>query len=178
MAFLFILSGRIFFDLLGAVNAFVGAIIVTTTPWMVIMAIGYIVRRGSFRPRDLQVFNRGEVGGAYWFDRGVNWRGMVAWISAAALGLLFANYPPIIVGPFINAGGGIDLSLGVAVVSAATLYLGALWLFPEPRYVFGENGPRGVPTTAAEMPAIETDHSSTAAKVAVKVVARRRGAEV
>lgn len=178
VAFLFILTGRIFFDLLGAVNAFVGAIIVTTTPWMVIMAIGYIVRRGSFRPRDLQVFNRGEIGGAYWFDRGVNWRGMVAWIGAAALGLLFANYPPIIVGPFITAGGGIDLSLVVAVLASATLYLGALWLFPEPRYVFGEDGPRGVPTRAAETPAIETDHSSTAAKVALKVAARRHGAEV
>ncbi|MEQ1735255.1 MAG: cytosine permease, partial [Rhodoglobus sp.] len=40
-AFVFILAGRIFFDLLGAVNAFIGAIVVTTTPWMVIMAIGY-----------------------------------------------------------------------------------------------------------------------------------------
>lgn len=170
VAFLFILTGRIFFDLLGAVNAFVGAIIVTTTPWMVIMAIGYIVRRGSFRPRDLQVFNRGEIGGTYWFTNGINWRGLVAWLGAAALGLLFANYPPIIIGPFINVGGGIDLSLAVAVVAGAVLYLGALWLFPEPRYVFGDDGPRGVPSRAGAPQAIETDHGSTAARVAARRV--------
>ncbi|MBC7517638.1 MAG: cytosine permease [Microbacteriaceae bacterium] len=171
VAFLFILTGRIFFDLLGAVNAFVGAIIVTTTPWMVIMTIGYIVRRGSFNSRDLQVFNRGEIGGVYWFANGVNWRGMVAWIASAAIGLLFANYPPIIVGPFINAGGGIDLSLAVAVISGAVLYLGALLLFPEPRYAFGARGALGVPTRAGEPPVIEADHASGAARAA----ARRSG---
>lgn len=168
VAFLLILTGRIFFDLLGAVNAFIGAIVVTTTPWMVIMAIGYVVRRGSFDPRNLQVFNEGETGGKYWFNSGVNWRAMVAWIAAAALGLLFANFPPVIVGPFIDAAGGIDLSLIVAIVSAAVLYLGALWLFPEPRYVFGERGPRLVPTRDDEMQKIVLDSTSTAAKMAAK----------
>lgn len=171
VAFAFILTGRIFFDLLGAVNAFVGAIIVTTTPWMVIMAIGYIVRRGSFRPRDLQVFNRGETGGAYWFRNGVNWRAMVAWVGAALLGLLFANYQPIIVGPFSGLGGGIDLSLAVAVIAGAGLYLGALWLFPEPRHVFGVDGSRGVPTHAGEEPAIEIDRKSSASRMAERRLA-------
>lgn len=168
IAFLFILTGRLFFDLLGAVNAFVGAIIVTTTPWMVIMAIGYFVRRGHFDARNLQVFNKGEIGGTYWFNSGVNWRGMVAWIGAAVIGLLFANYPPIIVGPFINAGGGIDLSLVTAVVAGAVLYLGALWLFPEPRYVFDDAGPRLVPAAAGTPQDIVLDHSSTAAKTAAR----------
>lgn len=166
VAFMFILTGRLFFDLLGAVNAFVGAIIVTTTPWIVIMAIGYFVRRGHFDARNLQVFNKGEVGGVYWFDSGVNWRGMIAWLGAAAIGLLFANYPPVIVGPFINAGGGMDLSLVVAVISGAVLYLAALWIFPEPRYVFGPDGPRGVPAAPGTAQPIEMDHTSTAAKVA------------
>jgi len=167
VAFLFILTGRLFFDLLGAVNAFVGAIIVTTTPWMVIMAIGYLVRRGHFDARNLQVFNKGEVGGVYWFDSGVNWRGMIAWIGAAAIGLLFANYPPIIAGPFRDAGGGMDLSLVVAVVAGAVLYLTALWIFPEPRYVFGRDGSRLVPSAPGDPQPIEMDHTSTAAKVAV-----------
>ena len=95
---------------------------------------------------------------------------MVAWIGAAALGLLFANYPPIIIGPFINVGGGIDLSLAVAVVAGAVLYLGALWLFPEPRFVFGDDGPRGVPSRMGAPRAIETDHGSTAARVAARRV--------
>lgn len=146
VAFVFILCGRIFFDLLGVVNAFVGAIVVTTTPWMVIMAIGYIVRRGWFDPPALQVFNKGGSGGTYWFRAGVNWRGMVAWIVAAIVGLLFANYPPIIVGPLSQTFGGVDVSLVAAVVSGAVLYTGALMLFPEPRYAFGPDGPRFVPS--------------------------------
>lgn len=172
LAFLFILTGRLFFDLLGAVNAFIGAIVATTTPWMVIMAIGFIVRRGHFSPRDLQVFNKGEIGGAYWFNAGINWRGMVAWIGAAAIGLLFANFPPVIVGPLSGLGGGMDLSLVAAVVSAAVLYLGALWLFPEPRSVYGNNGPRLVSVSNAPLLAIQTDPSTTAAKVHAKAAAR------
>lgn len=164
VAFIFILTGRLYFDLLGAVNAFIGAIIVTTTPWMVIMTIGFIVRRGFFKPRDLQVFNKGEVGGSYWFNAGINWRGMVAWIGAATIGLLFAYYPPVIVGPLSDLGGGMDYSLIAAVISAAVLYLGALWIFPEPRSAFGEDGPRGVRTSDAPLQEIVMDHTSTAAK--------------
>ena len=170
VAFLFILLGRLFFDLLGAVNAFVGAIVVTTTPWMVIMAIGFIVRRGAFDRRDLQVFNRGETGGRYWFSAGINWRGMIAWIASAALGLAFAVYPPVIVGPFNELAGGVDISLLVAIVSAAVLYLGALVLFPEPTYVFPPEGPRGVPEKDAPMPPVVAGPRSSVAKAS----ARRR----
>lgn len=164
LAFIFILSGRIFFDLLGAVNAFVGAIVVTTTPWMVIMTLGYIFRRGHFDARNLQVFNRGETGGVYWFNNGVNWRAMVAWLAAAGIGLLFANYPPIIVGPFSELGGGIDLSLISGVVAAAVLYLAALFIWPEPRYAFGEDGPRVVPAREGEPEPIVANPSSMAAR--------------
>jgi len=168
LAFLFILTGRVFFDLLGAVNAFIGAIVVTTTPWIVIMTIGYFVRRGSFDRRHLQVFNKGETGGRYWFTAGINWRGLVAWVVAAFLGLLFAYFPPVIVGPFNGVAGGVDLSLIVAIVSAAVLYIGALVIFPEPKFVFGENGPRVVPSGDQPMQPIVTDDRSTAAKVAAR----------
>ena len=114
------------------------------------MTIGYVVRRGYYREQDLQVFNQGRTGGAYWFANGVNWRGIGAWVPAAVLGLLFANYPPLIEGPFRNAAGGIDLSLVVALGLAAVLYVGLLVAFPEPRYVFGPDGPRWVP--AADVP--------------------------
>ncbi len=93
LAFVFILVGRLAFDLIASVNAFIGAIVICTTPWMVIMTIGYVVRRGHYREVDLQVFNEGRTGGGYWFSGGVNWRGILAWVPAAVLGLLFANYP-------------------------------------------------------------------------------------
>ncbi|MFC5382638.1 purine-cytosine permease family protein [Aquipuribacter nitratireducens] len=166
IAFVFILVGRLVVDLLGSVNAFIGAIIVCTTPWMVIMMIGFAVRRGHYLPRDLQVFNKGETGGAYRFHRGVNWRPVVAWVVAAVLGLQFAYFPPVIVGQWSSVvAGGVDVSLPVAIVTAAVLYLAALVVFPEPRYVFGPRGPWLVPCDerATEPPAIRprADRSRT-----------------
>jgi purine-cytosine permease-like protein len=154
IAFAFIVAGRLFVDLLGAVNGFVGAIVVTTTPWMIIMAIGYWNRRGWYSSDDLQVFNKGKQGGRYWFANGINWRAMVAWIVSAVLGLQFAYYPPIIEGQWSGVAGGIDLSLIVAIVSAAVLYVGALLIFPEPAYAFGPKGSRIGRTTKATVPAV------------------------
>ena len=154
VAFIFILGGRLFFDLLGSVNAFIGAIVVTTTPWMVIMAIGFFVRRGHYETADLQVFNERKKGGRYWFQSGINWRGMVAWIVAAGLGLQFAYFPPVIEGVLSGVAGGIDLSLIVAIGTAAILYTGALLIFPEPSYVYGPKGPRLVRSRKATVPPI------------------------
>ncbi len=160
-AFLFILVGRLAFDLIDSVNAFIGAIVICTTPWMIIMTIGYLVRRGHYSAVDLQVFNLGMRGGPYWFDNGVNWRGMAAWIPAAIAGLLFANYPPLIEGPFRNAAGGVDISLPVAIGLAAVIYLAMLFIAPEPRYVFGPEGPRWVPSREAEIPAVVEDPNAS-----------------
>ncbi len=160
LAFLFILVGRLVFDLIASVNAFIGAIVICTTPWMVIMALGYWTRRGHYRPTDLQVFNLGMKGGAYWFANGVNWRGLGAWTPSAVVALLFANYPPLIEGPFRNAVGGIDISLPVAIGMAAALYLGMLFAFPEPRYVYGPDGPRLVPARDMPEPPVEDDPSA------------------
>ena len=160
-AFLFILVGRLAFDLIDSVNAFIGAIVICTTPWMIIMTIGYLVRRGHYSATDLQVFNLGMRGGAYWFDNGVNWRGMAAWIPAAVAGLLFANYPPLIEGPFRNAAGGVDISLLVAIGLAAVVFVALLFLFPEPRYVYGPDGPRWVPTRDSEVPAVYEDPNAS-----------------
>jgi purine-cytosine permease-like protein len=154
VAFAFIVAGRLFTDLLGAVNGFVGAIVVTTTPWIIIMTIGFWNRRGWYSPEDLQVFNRGKKGGRYWFTNGINWRAMTAWVVSAVLGLQFAYYPPIIEGQWSGVAGGVDLSLIVAIVSAAVLYIGSLLVFPEPEYVFGPKGPRIGRSAKASIPPI------------------------
>jgi purine-cytosine permease-like protein len=158
LAFVFILVGRLVFDFFGSVNAFIGLIIICTTPWMIIMTIGYVVRRGYYSPEDVQVFNQGRTGGLYWFTAGVNWRGMAAWVPAAIAGLLFANYPPLIVGPFsASVAGGIDVSLPVSLGLAAVIYLALLFAFPEPRYAFGPEGPRWVPVADGEPAEIVDD---------------------
>jgi purine-cytosine permease-like protein len=162
LAFVFILVGRLVFDLLTSINAFIGAIVLTTSPWMVIMALGYFFRRGHYRPLDLQVFNSGRMGGAYWFNAGVNWRGMAAWIPAAVIGLMFANYPPLIEGPWRNAVGGVDISLPVALVLAAVLYMVIQYALPEPAYVYPREGPRMVGAVDAPQPPIVDDPRASA----------------
>ena len=142
--------GRFAFSLVASITTFVSLIIVTTTPWMVVMILGYIVRRGYYRPDDLQVFNRRQTGGAYWFSGGWNIPGMLAWIPSAAIALATVNIPGQFVGWLGNLAGGIDISLVVALVLPAALYPILLRLFPEPRGVFGPEGPRWV--RAADRP--------------------------
>lgn len=140
IAFIFI--GRFAFNLVQSVSTFAVLIITCTSPWMVIMILGLIIRRGFYCPDDLQVFTRGETGGRYWFTSGWNWRGMGAWIPSAVIGLCFVNLPGQFVGPLGDLAGGIDISLPVTLSLAALLYLLLLKLFPEPAEVYGPQGPR------------------------------------
>ncbi|WP_145011008.1 purine-cytosine permease family protein [Pseudomonas oryzihabitans] len=141
-AIAFIFIGRFSFNLVQSVSTFAVLIVTCTSPWMVIMILGLLVRRGFYCPDDLQVFTRGERGGRYWFHHGWNWRGMGAWIPSALLGLAFVNLPGQFVGPLGELAGGIDLSLPLSLGSAALLYLALLLLFPEPAAVYGPAGAR------------------------------------
>ncbi|QKZ03465.1 MULTISPECIES: purine-cytosine permease family protein [Pseudomonas] len=143
MSIAFIFIGRFAFNLVQSVSTFVVLIITCTTPWMVIMLIGLLMRRGWYCPDDLQVFTRGEQGGRYWFHHGWNWRGLGAWIPSALVGLCFVNLPGQFVGPLGNLAGGIDISLPVTLALAAVVYLVLLKLVPEPAAVYGPNGARG-----------------------------------
>jgi purine-cytosine permease-like protein len=140
-----IFIGRFYFTLISSITTFVSLIVVTTTPWMVIMMIGYVIRRGYYLPQAMQVFNRGEVGGAYWFNGGWNVAGMTAWIVSALLALLMVDIPDHYVGLLARISGvDLDLSLLAALVLPAILYPVCLAVFPEPRQVFGPDGPRWV----------------------------------
>ena len=107
-----------------------------------ILSISYFYRRGYFLADDLQVFTRGQVGGRYWFTRGLNWRAVGAWVPASVLGVMFAAAPPLVTGPWANAVGGVDLSFASAGVVGGVLYAVFLLVWPEPGYVMGPEGPR------------------------------------
>ncbi|MDE2305065.1 MAG: cytosine permease [Gammaproteobacteria bacterium] len=137
--------GRFVFDLTDAITTFVSLIVVTTTPWMVIMIIGYVTRRGHYLPEAMQVFNRGQQGGPYWFRSGWNICGVVTWAVSGAASLSLVDMPGHFVGYFGRSAGGLDLSLISALALPALIYPLLLHLFPEPRAVFGPNGPRWIP---------------------------------
>ena len=130
------------------INSALSLIVVMTTPWMVVMMVGYFLRRGYYLPEAMQVFNRGQEGGAYWFHAGWNIPGMSAWLLSAALALLLVNIPGHFVGWLGTLAGGVDISLLAALVLPALLYPALLFVAPEPRGVFGPAGARWVPTVA------------------------------
>jgi purine-cytosine permease-like protein len=91
----------------------------------------------------MQVFNRGQEGGAYWFHGGWNVAAMTAWVMSSALAMLMVDMPGHFIGWLGDIAGGIDVSLLAALCLPALLYPALLFVFPEPRGVFGPLGPRG-----------------------------------
>ncbi|MEV4570891.1 cytosine permease [Nonomuraea sp. NPDC049419] len=152
LSILFIFVGRFAANLTQSISTFATLIITCTAPWMVIMMIGYVTRRGWYDPEALQVFNRRQHGGRYWFTHGWNWRGMSAWLVSAGVALAFVNLPGQFVGPLGDLAGGVDVSLPLGLAVAALLYLALLTAFPEPREVYGPQGPRLV--RAADTPVL------------------------
>jgi purine-cytosine permease-like protein len=140
-----IFVGRFVFNLVESVSGFASAIVSASCPWLAIMVIGYITRRGHYLADDLQAFSRGRRGGHYWFTNGWNLRALVAWSAATALGLMCANVQDRFTGPIAALLGGLDLSVPVSLGAGAVFYLGLLWLFPEPDAVYGPRGRLLVP---------------------------------
>lgn len=143
-AIAFIFIGRFALDVVQSISTFAVLIISCTVPWMVVMMIGWVVRRGWYDSDSLQVFNRRQRGGLYWFHHGWNWRGLLGWLVPATLAICFVNLPGQFVGPLGNLANGIDLSIPVGLGLAAVLYPALLVLFPEPADAFGPEGPRFV----------------------------------
>lgn len=91
-------------------------------PWIVILAIGHYRNGPRYHVEDLQVFNRGERGGAYWFTHGFNLPTIGIWGLASVVGLLFASNTWF-TGPGAELLGGIDVGFAVGAVVAGALYL-------------------------------------------------------
>ena len=141
---MFLFLGRFALNLTQSISTFATLIVTCTAPWMIVMMLGYVTRRGWYDAEALQVFNRRLRGGRYWFTHGWNWRGMSAWLVSAVVALLFVNLPGQFVGPLGGLANGADISLPVGLALAAVSYLGLLTVFPEPRAVYGPQGPRWV----------------------------------
>ncbi|MFE7420003.1 purine-cytosine permease family protein [Rhodococcus sp. NPDC057529] len=174
-AIVLIFIGRFVFDVVQSISTFALVIVTCTVPWMVIMTIGFFTRRGWYDPEALQVFNRRQRGGRYWYNHGWNWRAMSVWIVAAVAGLLFVNLPGQFVGPLGELGGGADLSIPVSLGITAALYPIVLWIFPEPEDVFGPEGPRWAPAAPARnVPIIPRDNNVAVDSAAVPDVIHSR----
>lgn len=123
-------------SIINAVVVFLAVLACSSIPWIIILTIGHFHRRGYYNTDDLQVFNRGERGGVYWYTGGLNLVGVSVWAVACLCGLLFASNEWFS-GPGAELLGGADASFLVAGAFAALLYPVALRVFPEPPGVLG-----------------------------------------
>jgi purine-cytosine permease-like protein len=118
------------FDAIESIEAFATLMVVTCTPWMVIMTVGHLMRHGRYEPMDLQSFADRATTGVYWFTGGFNIKALVAWGAAVAVGMLFTS-TNIIAGPLTRHVSGIDLSFTSAAVVGGVLYYTLVKIFPE-----------------------------------------------
>jgi purine-cytosine permease-like protein len=118
------------FNAVKSIEALATLMLVTCTPWMVIMTIGHLMRHGWYEPMDLQAFADRAKTGVYWFTGGFNVRAFVAWSAAVAVGTLFTS-TIIITGPLTSYVSGIDLSFISAAVVGGVLYYALVKIFPE-----------------------------------------------
>ena len=116
--------GRFVWSAESAVTTFVVVLTSLATPWAVITLIGFLRTRGRFDEPSLQVFNRGERGGSYWFTAGWNLDAVLAWVAGSVVGVL-SNATESYEGPIAAALGGIDASFITSALVAALVY-GAL----------------------------------------------------
>ena len=134
-ATILVYAGYFYSGLINSVSIFLSLLAIFSVPWIVIMTISFFHRRGFYHVDDLQVFNRGERGGQYWFSHGLNWRALGVWLAAAVIGFFFTN-TAWYVGPGTKLTGGADIGFIVGAVIAAVFYPLALKFWPEPRNLF------------------------------------------
>ena len=134
VAVLLVYLGSFVWDATSVVSSFILLLIVLLMPWVSVIVIGHFWRHGEYAPDDLQVFNRGERGGVYWFTGGINFRAFAAYIPAVFVGLMCLN-TTLYTGPWANALKGIDLSFTSALVVSAAIYVALLVIFPEGRTI-------------------------------------------
>jgi purine-cytosine permease-like protein len=109
-------------DFMSSLEAFVTIMIVTATPWMVVIGIEFLFSRRSISPADLHAFAVPGARGRYWFTGGVNINAFVAWGCGVALGLMFSS-TTLFTGVLVNSVSGVDISWLVAAVVAAVVYV-------------------------------------------------------
>lgn len=118
--------GHFVWNLTSAVTAFVLLLTALAVPWGVITLIGFLRTRGEFDRDALQVFNRGQTGGAYWYRGGWDPKTVAVWALGSATGLLAVD-TPLYSGPLVEVFGGLDLNVPLAAAVTALVYLAATW---------------------------------------------------
>jgi purine-cytosine permease-like protein len=113
--------GKFVYDAEAAVTNSVLFLTSLASSWIAISLFGYYKNKGSFDKAALQIFNRRETGGKYWFTGGWNLKATFSWIIGSIIGILGISTVDY-VGPIAAALGDVDVSVPGAVISALLIY--------------------------------------------------------
>jgi len=113
--------GKFVYDAEVAVTNSVLFLTSLASSWIVISLYGYYKNKGSFDKAALQVFNKRETGGKYWFTGGWNLKATFSWIVGSIVGILGISTVDY-VGPIAAVLGDVDVSVPGAVMSALVVY--------------------------------------------------------
>ena len=113
--------GKFVYDAEAAVTNSVLFLTSLASSWIVISLYGYYKNKGNFDKAALQVFNKRETGGKYWFTGGWNLKATFSWIVGSVVGILGISTVDY-VGPIAAALGDVDVSVPGAVISALVVY--------------------------------------------------------
>jgi purine-cytosine permease-like protein len=114
-----------------AMTSFVLVLTAVGTPWAVITLLGFRRCGGVYDAESLQVYNRGTVGGIYWYRGGWNVQATVAWAVGSSVGLAAVD-TPLYSGALLRLTGGIDLSFLISGAIAAAAYVALSARRPHP----------------------------------------------
>jgi purine-cytosine permease-like protein len=104
------------------VESFVTIMVVSATPWMVIVGIHYLMNKGEYNALDLHAFAIPGARGRYWYVGGLNPAAAIAWLFGAGFGLFFST-TTLFTGPFESSVKGIDLSWLMAALGGGIVYI-------------------------------------------------------
>lgn len=130
LATVLVYVGHFYTAIANGVGVFVTVLASFSIPWIVMMVMGHVRRRGYYHVDDLQVFNRRQTGGIYWFWHGIHVPALTVWLACAGVALLFSSNSWFM-GPGAALFGGVDVGFLVGGILAALLYPLAIKLFPE-----------------------------------------------
>ncbi len=104
------------------VESFVTIMIVTATPWMVIVGIDFLRRKGRYSPVELHTFAMPGERGRYWYSHGISPVAFASWGVGVVLGLLFST-TSLFTGALESSVQGVDLSWLMAALGGGIVYL-------------------------------------------------------
>ena len=113
--------GRFIFNAESAVTNSVLFLTSLATSWGAIALYGYWKHKGEFHKEDLQVFNKRQTGGRYWFTSGWNLKATFSWIAGSTAGIAGISSVDY-VGPVAERLSYVDVSIPLSALVAILVY--------------------------------------------------------